>query len=91
MVWVGTRQDTINKGRRGTKEKCLATAEAAIAKGSSVLIDRTNVTADQRQPFLALAARLGASAHAVSSLGGSPSRITSLLQFLGHLRCLSID
>lgn len=60
-------QDTINKGRRGTKEKCLVMTEAAVAKGSSVVIDRTNVTVDQRQPFLALAARLGALAHAVSS------------------------
>lgn len=47
-------------GKRGTREQCLEAARQALGRGDSVLIDRTNVTQDQRRPFVRLAAQQGA-------------------------------
>ena len=59
--WVRVNQDSIRAGQRGTRQECLSAATAAVQKGYSVLIDRTNCTPDQRQDFIKLARGLGLS------------------------------
>mmetsp|Transcript_9263 Transcript_9263/g.27829 ORF Transcript_9263/g.27829 Transcript_9263/m.27829 type:complete len:698 (+) Transcript_9263:62-2155(+) len=63
--WTRVNQDSIASGKRGSKEQCLTSAEAALAAGRSVLIDRTHANVAQRREFLALAKRLGVPACAV--------------------------
>ena len=59
--WVRVNQDSIaGPGRRGTREQCLDAARAALQRGDSCLIDRTNVDQDQRRPFVRLAQQQGA-------------------------------
>ena len=51
--------------RGGTNATVLAAAARALASGSCVVVDRTNLTAGQRSPLLALARERGAEAHAL--------------------------
>lgn len=55
--WARINQDTINKGKRGTKELCLAAAQSALSRGCNVVIDRTNLSQAQRKDFLDLASK----------------------------------
>jgi bifunctional polynucleotide phosphatase/kinase len=52
LPYVRVNQDTL-----GTRQKCLAAAEKALAAGRDVIIDRCNVSFQQRLPFLQLAAK----------------------------------
>ncbi|GAB4815963.1 hypothetical protein N2152v2_003009 [Parachlorella kessleri] len=61
--WVRVNQDTINNGKRGSKEMCLTAARQALTAGRSVVVDRTNIDVGQRAPFLQLAQQCGAEAH----------------------------
>lgn len=62
--WVRVNQDSIaGPGRRGTREQCLEAARAALQRGDSCLVDRTNVDQDQRRPFVRLAQQQGVEAH----------------------------
>jgi aprataxin len=64
--WARVCQDVIaGPGRRGTRAQCVAAAAAALRRGEGVVIDRTNVTAEQRADFLAAARAAGAPAHCV--------------------------
>ena len=63
--WARLCQDTVSNGRRGSKEQVLVAALAALRAGRHVAIDRTNLTVEQRAPFLHLATALGCEAHAV--------------------------
>lgn len=40
MRWVAVNQDTIGKGKRGTREQCINAASAALIAGASVIVDR---------------------------------------------------
>jgi hypothetical protein len=72
------RQDSINGGKRGSKEMCLSAARSALAAGRSVIIDRTNIDTAQRQPFMQLARQCGAEVrrggarHTVVATRGNP-------------------
>ena len=59
--WVRVSQDAL----RGSEAACLAAAAQGLASGFSVVADRTNLTAKQRSPFLALAKKHKAEAHAL--------------------------
>ncbi|KAI5068388.1 hypothetical protein GOP47_0016733 [Adiantum capillus-veneris] len=63
--WRRICQDTISNGKRGTKEQCLKAAEKALHQGVSVMIDRCNLTKDQRHGFVQLSRRVHAQAHAL--------------------------
>jgi aprataxin len=66
LRWTRVCQDVIaGPGRRGTRAQCVAAAAAALRRGEGVIIDRTNVTAEQRFDFLAAARAAGAPAHCV--------------------------
>ena len=60
LSWVRVNQDTVRNGARGTREQCLAALAAALDAGGNAIIDRTNATPDQRQPFLQKAREKGA-------------------------------
>lgn len=51
--YVHVNQDTLK-----TKPRCVSAATAALAQGSSVVVDSTNPTAADRQPFVAAARRV---------------------------------
>lgn len=72
--WVRVNQDSVNNGRRGTREMCLAAAQSALTSGRSAIIDRTNIDASQRKPFLTLARESLAQARRV--MGGASSTLT---------------
>jgi hypothetical protein len=59
-------QDAIMGGRPGKREQCEAAARAALAASSCALIDRTHLTAQHREPFVALAASQNVAAHCVT-------------------------
>lgn len=40
MSWVRVNQDSISKGKNGTRPQCIKAAAAALSSGSSVIIDR---------------------------------------------------
>ncbi|KAL7136199.1 hypothetical protein ABFS83_10G013200 [Erythranthe nasuta] len=52
--WVRVCQDTINKGKAGTKIQCLSAATNALKEGKNVIIDRCNINREQRADFLKL-------------------------------------
>ncbi|KAL8517214.1 hypothetical protein ACS0TY_015445 [Phlomoides rotata] len=52
--WARVCQDTINKGKAGTKIQCLSSAASALKDGQSVIIDRCNIGREQRADFLKL-------------------------------------
>lgn len=56
--WVRVNQDSINSGRRGSKQQCLAAARAAVLAGHSCVVDRCHQDAQQRSDFIKLAASL---------------------------------
>jgi adenylate kinase family enzyme len=58
--WVRICQDTIHRGRRGSREQCISAAETVLQSKSNVIIDRTNLTPDQRSQFVRLSRRAGA-------------------------------
>jgi hypothetical protein len=47
--WTRVNQDSINKGRKGTRKQCLNAAAAAMRCGHHVVVDRCGLTAEQRQ------------------------------------------
>lgn len=57
--WLRINQDTIGGGR-GTREQCLQAAQGALRAGRDVVVDRTNVTREQRAGFIEAARSLGA-------------------------------
>jgi hypothetical protein len=52
-------QDSIKNGKRGTRDMCINAAESALRQGINVIIDRTNVSPEQRRYFLDVAANAG--------------------------------
>lgn len=58
--WRRVNQDTIDGGGRGTREQCLQAARAALQAGQDVIVDRTNVSREQRAGFIDAARSLGA-------------------------------
>ncbi|KAH9736664.1 transcription factor bHLH140 [Citrus sinensis] len=52
--WARICQDTINKGKSGTKVQCLTSASSALKKGKSVFLDRCNLEREQRTDFVKL-------------------------------------
>ncbi|GAV73582.1 Macro domain-containing protein/DcpS_C domain-containing protein/AAA_33 domain-containing protein [Cephalotus follicularis] len=52
--WARICQDTINKGKAGTKQQCLMNATSALKEGNSVFIDRCNLDREQRAEFVKL-------------------------------------
>lgn len=63
--WARVCQDTIGKGKAGTKIQCLKAAADALKEGKSVLIDRCNLDREQRADFLKLGSTVQADVHAV--------------------------
>lgn len=51
-------QDTISKGKRGSRQQCLSHAKRHLLAGSHVIIDRCHVDAEQRRDFVQLAMQL---------------------------------
>jgi len=52
-------QDSVKSGKRGTRDMCINTATSALRQGINVIIDRTNVSSEQRKYFLDTAAAAG--------------------------------
>ncbi|XP_037430719.1 transcription factor bHLH140-like [Triticum dicoccoides] len=63
--WARVCQDTIGKGKAGTKIQCLKAAAVALKEGKSVLIDRCNLEREQRSDFVKLGCTVQADVHAV--------------------------
>ena len=64
--WTRVCQDEISNGRPGQKAAVLRAAmEALRARRMHCVVDRTNLTTDQRAAFVGLAAALGVPLHAV--------------------------
>eukprot|EP00897_Mesotaenium_endlicherianum_P005727 jgi/Mesen1/5182/ME000257S04452 len=68
--WVRVCQDIASKGKRGTREQCLRQMRAALASGSSVIVDRCNMNAEQRADFVELALRHSRSPAGAASRAG---------------------
>eukprot|EP01024_Parvocaulis_polyphysoides_P064295 TRINITY_DN746_c0_g1_i1.p1 TRINITY_DN746_c0_g1~~TRINITY_DN746_c0_g1_i1.p1 ORF type:complete len:499 (-),score=61.09 TRINITY_DN746_c0_g1_i1:274-1680(-) len=64
-TWIRVNQDTISNGKQGTRQQCLQYAEKIIKNGHSCVIDRCNVTPDQRKDFVQLAQQHNIEVHAV--------------------------
>ncbi|XP_042487098.1 transcription factor bHLH140 isoform X2 [Macadamia integrifolia] len=62
--WVRICEDTIGKGKAGTKVQCLSSAAGALKDGKSVFIDRCNLEKEQRAEFVKLSG-LHVDVHAV--------------------------
>ncbi|KAL4517226.1 hypothetical protein Ndes2437B_g06831 [Nannochloris sp. 'desiccata'] len=52
-------QDSVKNGTRGTRDMCINTATSALRQGINVIIDRTNVSPEQRKYFLDTATAAG--------------------------------
>ncbi|KAM3229006.1 hypothetical protein ACQJBY_060127 [Aegilops geniculata] len=63
--WARVCQDTIGKGKAGTKIQCLKVAADALKEGKSVFIDRCNLEREQRSDFVKLGCTVQADVHAV--------------------------
>ncbi|KAM0830256.1 hypothetical protein ACQ4PT_066325 [Festuca glaucescens] len=63
--WARVCQDTIGKGKTGTKIQCLKAAADALKDGKSVFIDRCNLEREQRADFVKLGCTVQADVHAV--------------------------
>uniref|UniRef100_A0ACD5XKH9 Uncharacterized protein n=1 Tax=Avena sativa TaxID=4498 RepID=A0ACD5XKH9_AVESA len=63
--WARVCQDTIGKGKAGTKILCLKAAADALKEGKSVFIDRCNLEREQRADFVKLGSTVQADVHAV--------------------------
>eukprot|EP00439_Symbiodinium_sp_Y106_P078459 s1099_g17.t1 len=60
MPWRRVCQDLLR-----SKEACVRAASSCLSQGISVIIDRTNINAEQRAPWVSLAAAQGAVCHAL--------------------------
>merc|ERR1712232_1495016 len=58
--WRRVCQDVL-----GSRDACCSVAAACLQSGLSVLVDRTNYDAEQREPWLKLAVEHGAQCHAL--------------------------
>ncbi|KAK3254873.1 hypothetical protein CYMTET_35928, partial [Cymbomonas tetramitiformis] len=63
--WVRVNQDSVAKGRPGSRKQCLNAMRAALEARRHVVVDRCNMTNDQRKDFLQLGSRYGCSKEAV--------------------------
>ncbi|KAE8767554.1 hypothetical protein D1007_61078 [Hordeum vulgare] len=63
--WARVCQDTIGKGKAGTKIQCLKAAADAFKEGKSILIDRCNLEREQRSDFVKLGCIVQDDVHAV--------------------------
>ncbi|KAI5016070.1 hypothetical protein ZWY2020_005921 [Hordeum vulgare] len=63
--WARVCQDTIGKGKAGTKIQCLKAAADALKEGKSVLIDRCNLEREQHSDFVKLGCTVQADVHAI--------------------------
>ncbi|GMH35599.1 hypothetical protein BSKO_03467 [Bryopsis sp. KO-2023] len=63
--WVRINQDSIRRGKPGSKDQCLQAARSALGSGKSCLIDRMNATPDQRGDFMNIARSQASSSHAL--------------------------
>lgn len=63
--WVHLSQDTIRKGKPGTREAVEKAAFAALEAGHSVVIDRMHLDREQRSHFVAVAIEAEVPAHAI--------------------------
>jgi len=59
--WVRVNQDTIARGRRGTREQCVHATREHLQAGRHVIIDRTNLDSQQRKVFIDVAKECGLS------------------------------
>lgn len=59
--WVRINQDTIDRGRRGTREQCVHATREHLQAGRHVIIDRTNLDSQQRKVFIDVAKECGLS------------------------------
>ena len=66
--WVHLSQDTINGGKKGTREKVEEAAKQALKNNKSVVVDRMHLDATQRAYFVEIAKAAGVPAHAVALL-----------------------
>jgi aprataxin len=64
--WARVNQETIARGRPGSRAQCVTAARAALQRGVSVVVDRANVTPEQRAFFLEVARQAGVEAHCVA-------------------------
>ena len=62
--WVRVSGDAL-AGGGGNHASCLREVDAALSKGLSVVLDRTDQSSRERAPFLSLAERHGAERHAL--------------------------
>ena len=64
--WTRVCRDTISAaGRKGTRAACVAAAADVLRAGGRCVIDRCNLTEEQRADFVAAAAAVGAPVHAI--------------------------
>ncbi|KAI4977981.1 hypothetical protein ZWY2020_014535 [Hordeum vulgare] len=63
--WARVCQDTIGKGKAGTKIQCLKAAADAFKEGKSILTDRCNLEREQRSDFVKLGCIVQDDVHAV--------------------------
>ncbi|CAD7699270.1 unnamed protein product [Ostreobium quekettii] len=64
-TWMRVNQDSVRSGGRGTREQCRRAAKECLQRGINCIVDRMNLTADQRQTFIQLALELGCEVHSV--------------------------
>jgi Scavenger mRNA decapping enzyme C-term binding/AAA domain len=57
--WTRVNQDSVKNGKRGTRDMCIDAATSAIRQGINVIIDRTNISPDQRKYFIDVAINAG--------------------------------
>ncbi|CAD7695426.1 unnamed protein product [Ostreobium quekettii] len=65
VEWRRVNQDEMRRSGRGKRQDCVAAAGRVLGSGRNCVIDRMNLTADQRKPFIQVARRLGCAVHAI--------------------------
>ena len=78
--WVWLSQDTINKGKPGTREKVEEETRKAIQQGNSVVVDRMHLDKDQRKYFVDVAKECNVPVHVVL-LNPSKEIITTRVKY----------
>ena len=78
--WVRVNQDSVNNGRKGSRQQCLAAARAAVLAGHSCVIDRCHPDAQQRSEFIKLAADLNIQVGCSCSQSISYTACTSIVR-----------
>jgi len=63
--WTRINQDSIKAGAKGTRKECERAARECLSNGRNCIIDRMNLTPDQRQSFIFIASVLGCKVHVV--------------------------